>query len=347
MPIIREPQLDPLLADRARSVLWAILDQSTDCVKLLGIDGELEYMSANGRAAMEVDDFAILSGSSLFDFWPAESVGRLRLAVERAASGRKDRFEGFCPTAKGNDRWWDVTVSPISKNGEVTHILCSSRDITDRHLRAEERERRILSDRHAEREHLLAEELAHKMRNMVAVSTALARLTLRGDQTLQEGAERLVERFRNLGHAINALSGDVASQTLRGVVRAILGDGNGEGRISIGAVPDVCLKESDLRTIALVLGELHSNALKYGALSSDEGSLVVVFDHIGDGVRMRWKESGMSGVTEPAQLGTGSRLISRMTLDQPQAGTFDWQEDGLFFQLVFAAQPVPAVASSR
>lgn len=337
---IVEPKLDARLASRADTILWAILDQSTDCVKLLGLDGSLEYMNANGRSAMEIEDFSVISGCALDSLWPDESAGRLRLAIERAGDGHKDRFEGYCPTAKGNDRWWDVAVSPVLHDGEVTHILCSSRDVTDSHLRAIEAERRAASDKAAEREKIIAAELAHKTRNIIAVTTALTRMTLRGDERLDEAARGLCGRFRNLGLAIDAISGNAAGDTLDEIVHAILGDGDGSCRITIGAVPDAKLSDSDLRTLALVLGELHSNALKYGALSHDDGALALVFDHAPGGIRMRWKESGADNLKAPERLGTGSDLISRMTMSQPQAGKFVWEPDGLFFEMVIAASPV-------
>ncbi|WP_169817013.1 PAS domain-containing protein [Paraurantiacibacter namhicola] len=320
-----------------------MLDQSTDCVKLVNLDGYLEYMNANGRAAMEIDDFSGVAGTALTSLWPASSAKRLSLAIERASKGDKDRFEAFCPTAKGNDRWWDVSVSPVRNDGEVSRILISSRDVTDRHLAERDSETRREADISARQDRIVAGELAHKARNQIAVITALTRLTLRGDPALEDGAKRLIERITHLGLAINALVGTEgkSARLLEDIVSAVLGDGDGSGPVMIGAIPPLSLTENDVRTMALVLGELHSNALKHGALSHEGGSLVLYFDPVPGGVRMRWKETGMADCREPSQLGTGSDLIRRMTMGQPKAGTFEWEPDGLYFEMIINASSPP------
>ncbi|WP_404979627.1 PAS domain-containing protein [Croceicoccus sp. BE223] len=44
---------------------------------------------------------------------PEESRPLLIAAIACAAGGAKDRFKGYCPTAKGSPRWWEVSTSPI------------------------------------------------------------------------------------------------------------------------------------------------------------------------------------------------------------------------------------------
>ena len=117
-------------ADALASVVF---QSSPDCVKLLDADGSLITMNENGRCLMEVEDISHIVGHAWASFWPAESQSRVRAALEAARAGQADRFEAFCPTAKGTPKWWDVTVAPVrDADGRVHQIVSSSRDITAR-----------------------------------------------------------------------------------------------------------------------------------------------------------------------------------------------------------------------
>ncbi len=112
----------------------SLMDGSTDCVKVLDLDGQLLQMNTPGLCLMEIDDFGPLCGQQWSTLWPAESLDETERALEAARSGIVYSFQAFCPTAKGKPRWWDVTVSPIrdAADGQVVRLLSVSRDITDR-----------------------------------------------------------------------------------------------------------------------------------------------------------------------------------------------------------------------
>ena len=130
---IRAEHFDPALRERGSQLFETVLQQSQDCVKLISPDGRLDFMSVNGLCAMEIDDFAIAEGSFWWELWPSEAQDMVRSAVERACAGQRAEFEAFCPTAKGNPRWWQVRVSPIHDgDGQVSALLSVSRDISHR-----------------------------------------------------------------------------------------------------------------------------------------------------------------------------------------------------------------------
>jgi diguanylate cyclase (GGDEF)-like protein/PAS domain S-box-containing protein len=109
----------------------SILEASDDCIKLIGIDGRLEMMNQPGACAMEIDDLDHVLGREWVALWPAAARRTARAAVEAARSGRAARFTDCCPTAKGTVKWWDVVITPMTNEaGEVTRLLCISRDIT-------------------------------------------------------------------------------------------------------------------------------------------------------------------------------------------------------------------------
>nr|WP_272874372.1 PAS domain-containing protein [Pseudaestuariivita rosea] len=102
-----------------------------DCVKVLDLHGNLNFMSENGMCAMEIDDFFKVVGHKWWDLWPEESQSFVKSAFERARAGEIVQFEAGCPTMKHNMRCWDVTVRAIyCPNGRVDKILAVSRDVS-------------------------------------------------------------------------------------------------------------------------------------------------------------------------------------------------------------------------
>ena len=119
------------LADN-EDVLRSVLAGCGDCIKILDLDGRLQFMSEGGKRVMEVDDFGPLKGCPWPDFWAGDGSTDARRAVEVAKAGGIGRFKGPANTAKGNPRHWDVQVSPImGADGKPSHLLSISRDITE------------------------------------------------------------------------------------------------------------------------------------------------------------------------------------------------------------------------
>lgn len=109
----------------------SVLEASADCIKLLGLDGTLEFMNGPGCRAMELKDFESVQGKPWTSLWPAGGRKAAQEAVDAARSGRISRFTGYCPTANGAPKWWDVVISPISNDsGDVVRLLSISRDVT-------------------------------------------------------------------------------------------------------------------------------------------------------------------------------------------------------------------------
>ena len=110
-----------------------LLHSSPDCVKLIDHDGRLLFMSAGGQRAMEIDAVEPLLGQSWMAFWQGEHRPAAEQALSAARNGRTGSFRGFCATAKGHPRWWDVSLSPVkqSRAGVFGHILAVSRDVTE------------------------------------------------------------------------------------------------------------------------------------------------------------------------------------------------------------------------
>ena len=299
------------LADNS-DVLRSVLAGCGDCIKILDLDGRLQFMSEGGKRVMEVEDFGVLKGCPWPSFWAGAGNADATLAIEKAKAGGTARFKGAANTAKGTPRYWDVQVSPImGTDGKPSHLLSISRDITE--------EWRATSELNAavERQALLSGELQHRIKNTLSMVGAIANQTMRGDN-VAAAREAFAARLMTLSHAHDILTRTSwtdapIKEVLNGALAA---HRSGQGRIRTSG-PDIMLQPKQALALSVAIHELATNALKYGALSAG-GRVDIVWskETIGStpSFRFTWTESGGPAVSEPApaQRGFGSRLIERM-----------------------------------
>ena len=108
---------------------------------MLDIQGHILAINENGKCAMEIDDFSLVSGKLWKLLWPQQSHVDIDLALAAACRGDVGRFNAFCPTIKGISKWWEVLVTPVGKNdGSIASFFAISRDVTTQHYATVERE---------------------------------------------------------------------------------------------------------------------------------------------------------------------------------------------------------------
>jgi len=157
---------------------------------------------------------------------------------------------------------------------------------------------------------LLNQELSHRMKNLLAMVQAIAAQTLKGvaDRGAVTGFR---DRLLALSHAHDVLlHTSWAASSLREVVEGVLVRIAGPGRIDV-AGPPVALGPRATLSLSLLLHELATNAVKYGALSAEAGRIAVSWqlDEGAGELVFRWRESGGPCCAEPTRRGFGSRLI--------------------------------------
>ena len=185
---------------------------------------------------------------------------------------------------------------------------------------------------------LLAGEMSHRVKNLLAIASGLTAISSRSAESAEQLASELTERLSALGRAHDlvrplpngqgdaALLGDLIS-----VLLAPYDDlGAFKGRIRV-AVERMGVGEKAATGLALVIHELATNSMKYGALSVPVGTLDVSSVAEDDDIVLTWLEHGGPEVREPDETGGfGSKLIERSVTYQ-LGGTiaYDWAETGL------------------
>ena len=117
----------------------SVVQASVDCIKIVDLEGRIQFINEPGLCALQIDDPDSVIGRKWQDLWPECYSDAISAAVEAASFGERIRFSGNCPTAKGEPRWWDVSVTPmITDDGKVDRILAISRDVTNQRRTSEE-----------------------------------------------------------------------------------------------------------------------------------------------------------------------------------------------------------------
>ena len=166
---------------------------------------------------------------------------------------------------------------------------------------------------------VVADELSHRMKNLVTIIQSIARQTMHQSTTKDDFETRFSHRLGAFGRSLDLLiANNWHGARLDELVRLELTPfGALDGpQISVEG-PPLGLNPEAARNIGLTLHELATNATKYGALSVPEGKVAVHWEIASsDGRRrifMTWRESGGPIVTEPTHLGFGRRVIQELT----------------------------------
>ncbi|WP_135465675.1 sensor histidine kinase [Crenalkalicoccus roseus] len=210
------------------------------------------------------------------------------------------------PGALRNERHFLASCHPaLDGEQRITGISIVLQDVTER----------VRAERARE---LLMRELNHRVKNMLATVQAIALVTLR--QSAADPARLSAEleaRLLALARAHDLLTAHAWEPTdLAAVVRAALAPWleTMPARLGIEGPRGVLLRPSQAQAVVLALHELATNAVKYGALSNQEGRVELRWRCGPDGrTEMEWRESGGPPVRPPRpdRRGFGMRLLER------------------------------------
>ena len=202
-----------------------IIESSSDCIKVLDLDGNLLFMSRSGQQLLEIDNIQHYLNTCWINFWQPEDRPKISEAIAVARAGGIGKFQAFGPSAKGAARWWDVITTPIcNADGQPEQLLSVSRDITER--KQAEAEARESQRRHRE----MQMELAHANR-VATIGQLTASIAHEVNQPI--GAAR-----NNASAALRFLNRDPPDvEEVREALRCVVNDTDRAGDI-IGRIRD-------------------------------------------------------------------------------------------------------------
>ena len=280
-----------------------------------------------------------LVGFGLFEVFPADPdpvtaafVETIRGSLNRAlASGRPDEMPVQPYAVVGADgapeeRYWGATQTPVfGARRKISHILSTVRDVT-----AEVKERQATEVRA-----LLMREVDHRARNALTVVQSIVRLTEAPSiaafkQVVQGRVEALARAQTSLARRKweGALLEDVVKAELAALAFP------GACRIS---GPPALLPPEQVQSMSMVLHELATNAVKYGALSTPDGLVTVSWQkEATDRLVLAWCEEGGPPPATRRKGGVGARLIRRLTRQLGGEARHDWRPQGLRLELTVA-----------
>jgi two-component sensor histidine kinase len=216
-----------------------------------------------------------------------------------------------------------VDIEPIrDEAGNIVGAVNCFQDITER-KRVEDHLK------------ILARETDHRAKNLLALVQATVHLTQA--DTIQEFRAAIEGRLQALSNAHTLL---VESRWAGANLRKLVTDELAPyrvvetGRADIVG-PELVLQPQLAQTIAMILHELTTNAIKYGALSVPTGRIRIAWSRGDSDLVIRWSEAGGPPVKPPQHQGFGTRVVNRVVEDLKGTLRFDWDPAGLTCGLVF------------
>lgn len=243
-------------------------------------------------------------------------------------------FEYQVKQIDGTSRWVHSRAVPVfDRNGEIVEWFGSARDVSERR-------------RHDETQRLLIGELSHRVKNMLAVVQAIAQQTLRRAKDPAEFAASFGGRIQSLSnmHGLLSQSGWQHADLLD-ILRDQLAAHEGSRVVVAG--PHVQLEPQVALHVALMLHELGTNSVKYGALSRPEGTVNVVWS-VNDGkLRLEWRERSGPPVKSPLKRGFGTTLIEQTAKSEGGSSHVFVEAEGLRWEITLPLNTEKSIGTAE
>ncbi len=308
--------------------LVAIVESSDDAILSKDLNGVI--MTANS-GAQRLFGYAAeeLIGKPITILIPPDRRNEETEILERIRRGeRVEHYETVRQRKDGSLVEISLTVSPIKDaQGRIMGASKIARDITERR-------------RAQEQQNLLVREMNHRVKNLFTVAGGVVTLSARSAGASKDLAEAVRQRLAALARAHELTLPDITAEgekynrttTLSSLIRTIVSPyvAEEEARVAISG-PEVSISGNAVMSMALLLHEIATNAVKYGALSTPNGRVDVNWLVWNGELLLTWREQGgplLDG--EPEREGFGA-LLTRLTVTGQLAGklTRDWSREGL------------------
>jgi two-component system CheB/CheR fusion protein len=309
-------------AEEVKQRLASIVQFSDDAIISKSLKGKIESWNAGAERIFGYTASEAV-GQSVEMLIPADRLDEEPEIINRIRRGERiEHYETVRRRKDGSLIDISLTVSPImDADGRVISASKIARDITERKR----------TEAHIS---VLAREAEHRAKNVLATVQAIVHLTeaetVADYKTAVEGRVQALANVHTLfvkSHWSGAELHDLVTKELAPYRK---GDGT---RVAIEG-PAFALEPDTAQTIAVVVHELTTNAIKYGALSVIEGRIVVSWTLNNSGrLVLRWTETGGPAVSTPMRKGVGTRVIASMIKQAGGEIRSDWHPTGLLCEI--------------
>jgi len=178
-------------------------------------------------------------------------------------------------------------------------------------------------------------EVNHRIKNLLSVASSVAELSARNHPEAAAFMEGYRERLRALASASDVLiDRDWRDAEARALVAAVIAQTGLDGVASVAIdLPTARIDAGTAQTLAIVVHELLTNALKYGALSRPGGTVRVSGHRLGEVLEIAWLEEGGPPVSPPQRSGFGLTMIGLASRQAGGAADIDWSPAGILCRL--------------
>jgi len=227
----------------------------------------------------------------------------------------------------GQYRWTLGRAQAVrDASGKIVRWIGTCTDIHDAKIAAEQNE-------------LLNRELSHRIKNIFSIIGGLVALSARHEPSARDFARSLGQRITALGRAhefarphSEQSRPETQQTTLKGLLAALFlpYELQGSSRVMLEG-DDVPVDDKGATPLSLLFHELATNSAKYGALSVENGTIVLTIRRENGSIEMVWDERGGPAITAaPSHQGFGTR-VAALSVEQQLGGTLEraWRPQGL------------------
>ena len=294
-----------------------IFEQADDIIFTADMDQRITACNDAAADALGLPG-AFIIGRSIADFVSAEGFAQTTAKLQHKLDhGGNTRHEVAVNRADGQVMRWDNNSTLIvDPDDRPIGLLSISRDVTERRAFEERRE-------------LLINELNHRVKNTLSLVQSLAHQSFRPGVDAQVAHRDFVARIGTLAAAHDLLTrehweGVTLAQLVRAATKPL-----DSARIEARGTPMVLCPKAAV-AIAMAVHELGTNAIKYGALSVDDGRVAIDWSADAGRFRLVWREQGGPAVSPPARKGFGVKMIERALASDLRANVeLDFMTSGL------------------
>ncbi|MGY4160208.1 MULTISPECIES: PAS domain S-box protein [unclassified Bradyrhizobium] len=315
-PLVNEPARER--AERLANLLASIVESSDDVIVSKNLDG---IITSWNKAAERIFGYSASEavGRPITLVIPEERLSEEREILTRIRRGERiDHFETVRRRKDGSSIAVSLTVSPVKDaHGNIVGASKIARDITEQ-------------KRAQEQISILAREAEHRSKNILSNVQAIINLsqsdTSEGLKEVISGRIQAMANVHSLFVETRWIGAEVSAIAKQELAPYLDEDGT---RVRMDGLQTV-LEPTAAQAIAVVLHELATNAIKYGALSDKKGWIELAWSRADNRqLVLRWTELGGPSVNAPQRKGFGSRLIEGTIKPLGGMVRFDWRSEGL------------------